>query len=86
MIPVFIDFELGETKGFPFTYDFPKSSLTNGESALAVGGLSYNVSKLHEFLYGDKDYKPSEHVEKLDEKLDDLLGIGDILLPEDKEN
>ena len=85
MIPTFIDFELGETRGFPFTYDFPKSSLTNGESAIAVGGLKYNVSKLHEFLYGDVDYKPSEHVEKLDEKLKDILGSEDILLPEDKE-
>ena len=85
MIPAFIDYELGETKGFPFTYDFPKSSLTNGESAIAVGGLVYNVSKLHEFLYGDKNYKPSDHVEQLDEKLDDILGTGDILLPEDKE-
>ena len=84
MIPTFIDFELGETRGFPFTYDFPKSSLTNGESAIAVGGLKYNVSKLHEFLYGDMNYKPSEHVEKLDEKLKSMLGVEDILLPEDK--
>lgn len=85
MIPTFIDFELGESKGFPFTYDFPESSLTNGESAIAIGGLKYNVSKLHEFLYNDTDYKPSKHVEGLDEKLKDILGTGDILLPEDKE-
>ena len=84
MIPAFIDYELGETKGFPFTYEFPKSYLTNGESAIAVGGLKYNVSKLHEFLYGDMDYLPSKHVEGLDNKLKDILGTGDILLPEDK--
>ena len=86
MIPTFIDFELGETKGFPFTYEFPKKSLTNGESAIAVGGLSYNVGKLHEFLYEDVDYKPSSHVEKLDNMLKDALGTEDILLPEDKTN
>lgn len=84
MIPTFIDFELGETRGFPFTYDFPESYLTNGESAIAVGGLKYNVSKLHEFLYEDANYNPSSHVEKLDEKLKDILGTGDILLPEDR--
>ena len=85
MIPTFIDFELGETKGFPFSYDFPKSYLTNGESAIAVGGLKYNVSKLHEFLYEDKAYIPSSHVEELDSKLKDILGTGDILLPEDRD-
>lgn len=85
MIPTFIDFELGETRGFPFTYDFPDKSLTNGESAIAVGGLSYNVSKLHKFLYGDSAYVPSNHVQGLDTKLKDMIGANDILLPEDKE-
>ena len=85
MIPTFINFELGETKGFPFTYAFPESYLTNGESAIGVGGLSYNVSKLHSFLYGDQDYKPSKHVQELDEKLKDMTGVEDILLPEDKD-
>lgn len=85
MIPTFIDFELGETRGFPFTYDFPDKSLTNGESAIAIGGLSYNVSKLHMFLYGDSAYVPSNHVQGLDTKLKDMIGANDILLPEDKE-
>ena len=86
MIPTFIDFELGDTKGFPFTYDFPDSSLTNGESAIGVGGLSYNVSKLHSFLYGDENYKPSKHVQELDEKLKDITGVEEMWLPEDKAN
>lgn len=85
MIPTFIEFELGETRGFPFTYDFPDKSLTNGESAIAVGGLSYNVSKLHQFLYGDSNYAPSSHVQTLDTKLKNMLGVEDMLLPEDKE-
>ena len=85
MIPLFVDFELGETKGFPFTYEFPESYLTNGESAISVGGLTYNVGKLHEFLYGDKSYKPSSHVQNLDAKLKDMIGTEDILLPEDRE-
>jgi hypothetical protein len=86
MIPAFLDFELGETRGFPFTYDFPSKSLTNGESAIAVGGLSYNVSKLHEFLYGDSSYTPSNHVQGLDTKLKNMLGVEDILLPEDRKD
>ena len=78
MIPTFIDFELGETKGFPFTYDFPPSYLTNGESAIGVGGLSYNVGLLHGFLYGDENYKPSKHVQELDEKLKEITGVEEI--------
>lgn len=81
MIPTFIDFELGETKGFPFTYDFPKSSLTNGQSALAPGGLVYNVRKLHEFLYGDSDYVPSDNVIEIDTEIKEKTGIDDIELP-----
>jgi LCP family protein required for cell wall assembly len=78
MIPTFIDFELGETKGFPFTYDFSPSYLTNGESAIGVGGLSYNVGLLHGFLYGDENYKPSKHVQELDEKLKEITGVEEI--------
>ena len=78
MIPTFIDFELGETKGFPFTYEYPESYLTNGESAIGIGGLSYNVSMLHSFLYGDENYKPSKHVQELDEKLKEITGVEEI--------
>ena len=81
MIPAFIDFELGETKGFPFTYDFPRSSLTNGQSALAPGGLVYNVRMLHEFLYGDNDYVPSHKVIEIDAEIKEKTGIDDIELP-----
>lgn len=84
MIPAFIDFELGETKGFPFTYDYPESWRTNGESAVAVGGLRYNVRKLHLFLYGDATYSPSSKVLEIDARLREITGVEDILLPEDK--
>lgn len=83
MIPAFIDFELGETKGFPFTYAYPDKSLTNGESAVAVGGLSYNVGLLHEFLYGDKEYTPSNRVQWIDRKLYELIGVEDMTVKND---
>lgn len=78
MIPVFLEFELGETKGFPFTYDFPDSSITNGQSALVPGGLVYNVRKLHSFLYGEDDYIPSDKVINIDSQLKKKTGIEDI--------
>lgn len=78
MIPTFIDFELGETKGFPFTYDFPASYVTNGQSALVPGGLVYNVRKLHEFFYGDAKFIPSDKVIEIDAELKEDTGIEDI--------
>ena len=84
MIPTFIDFELGETKGFPFTYDYPEESRTNGESAVGVAGLEYNVSKLHEFLYGDKNYRPTAKVREISDRLEELTGVGEIRLKEDR--
>lgn len=81
MIPTFIEFKLGETKGFPFTYDFPKQSLTNGQSALVPGGLVYNVRKLHEFFYGDTNFIPSDNVIEIDAKLKENTGIDNIELP-----
>lgn len=81
MIPTFINFELGQTKGFPFTYDFPDSSLTNGQSALVPGGLVYNVRHLHEFLYGVDNYIPSDKVNNIDRELKKATGIDDIKIP-----
>lgn len=78
MIPVFLEFDMGETRGFPFTYDFPDSELTNGQSALVPGGLVYNVRKLHEFLYGDDSYIPSDDVIKIDGQLKKKTGVEDI--------
>lgn len=85
MIPTFIDFELGATKGFPFTYDYPDESLTNGESVVGVAGLEYNVSKLHEFLYGDKNYRPTAKVREIGERIEELTGVGEIRLKEDRD-
>lgn len=84
MIPTFIGFELGETKGFPFTYDYPDESRTNGESAVGVAGLEYNVSKLHKFLYGEENYIPTAKVREIAKRLEKMTGVGEIRLKEDR--
>lgn len=85
MIPTFINFELGDTRGFPFTYDYPDASRTDGESAVGIGGLEYNVSKLHDYLYGHKNYAPTQKVNEISKRLERITGVGEILLKEDKE-
>ena len=72
MMPIIFDFQLSGTQSFP-------NSLTTGElnniSYVFVKGLSYNVSKLHEFLYGEKDYKPSLTVENIGNNLQAYTGV-----------
>lgn len=72
MMPIIFDFQLSGTQSFP-------SSLTtgtlNGVSYVLIKGLSYNVSKLHEFLYGEKDYKPSYTVENIGNNIQAYTGV-----------
>lgn len=59
LIPVIFDFELSGSEGFP-------SELTTGTidntSYVIAKGLDANVAALHEYLYGEKDYQPTENV------------------------
>ena len=49
-------------------------------------GLSYNVSKLHEFLFGEKDYGPSETVQTVSDYLEIYSGVPTVKLDEDMED
>lgn len=72
MMPIIFDFQLTGTQSFP-------NSLTTGTmnnvSYVFVKGLSYNVSKLHEFLYGEKDYTPSYTVENINNNIQAYTGV-----------
>ena len=72
MMPIIFDFDLAGTQSFP-------NSFTTGNigsmSCVLIKGLSYNVSKLHEFLYGEKDYTPSYTVENIGNNLQAYTGI-----------
>ena len=56
MIPVLFDFDLDGSEGFPSTL---QTGTFDGASYVVPQGLSANVSKLHEYLYGEKDYQPT---------------------------
>lgn len=55
-------YKLGETHGFP--YDLTTADLDVGNSILAVD-LASDVTKLHQFLYGEEDYVPSTTVQSI---------------------
>ena len=82
LIPVVLDFSLNSTIGYPFTYD-PDVKI-NGASCVVVAGHAYNVKKLHEYLFEDYDYSPSEMVLEIDEDLMDLSGVDTEFTEEDR--
>lgn len=81
LIPTMLDFELTETMGFPFTCDTPT---VDKASVVVANGLSYNVTKLHEYLFGEKNYVPSLQVQNISDYLEDYTGIPTIKLKEDE--
>ncbi len=83
LIPVVLEFSLNSTSGYPFTYD--DSVMINGLSNVVVAGHSYNVTKLHEYLFGDYEYIPSKNVLEIDEEIKDKTGIQTMLTEEDKQ-
>ena len=82
MIPTLINFSLVDNTGFPFTYETPR---INSLDMVVSSGLSYNVAKLHEFLFGDQNYRPSSTVQNISDYLESYTGIGTVKTKEDRE-
>lgn len=59
LLPVIFDFELSGSEGFPS--ELTTATLDNASYVIAKG-LDVNVTALHEYLYGEKDYQPTENV------------------------
>lgn len=72
LLPIIFDFKLSGSEGFP-------SELTTGTfggvSYVVANGLSANVTRLHEYLYGEKDYVPTSNVQSVDSAVTSTTGI-----------
>ncbi len=66
-------YKLGETAGFPFAY-MPVNHSYKG-SILVPANLEANVSALHLFLFGTKDYEPTQTVKDISAKLEAETGV-----------
>ena len=82
LIPYMLQFSLSGSEGFPFTCDTPT---INGASMVVAEGLSYNVTKLHEYLFDEKGYEPSYTVEQVSDYLETYTGVPTVKLAEDRE-
>ncbi len=84
LLPTVLGFTLAGTESFPYTYTEPDRSLLGGESVVAAQGLTYNVTKLHEFLYPDETYKPTVTLKNISNDLAFRLNVDEVKLPEDQ--
>mgnify|MGYP004528294619 FL=1 len=65
-------YTMDETVGFPF--DKKTMDINNSDCVVAVD-LAENVRQLHSYLYGSKDYMPSEVVQEISSEIRSVTGI-----------
>ncbi len=66
-------YKIASTTGFPFEMT-TKTLTTWGDTVIPIG-LSNNVSKLHEYLFGTVDYEPSETVQAISNAIINKTGV-----------
>ena len=77
LIPTLLNFSITGTTGYPFTLESTEVIYSGDREIdwpVCICGLAYNNYKMHEFLFNDKKYKPSETVKMIDDTLYGMLG------------
>lgn len=70
-----MNYKLGEMSGFPFEVAPCDKVKDHKGSYVAPIGLTKNVGELHQFLFGEEAYTPSENVQKINDDIIYLTGI-----------
>lgn len=68
-------YEIEDSQGFPFARTTRKIKKMD---CVVPGTLATNVVKLHEYLYGAEDYRPSEMVQSISNHIKELSGVGEL--------
>lgn len=88
LIPTLLNFSITGSTGYPFTLESVENLyLASGKVLkypVIIQGLNYNNYKMHEFLFDDKNYKPSKTVRQINDALESLLGYGEKRLDGDE--
>lgn len=74
MIPAMIGYSIDETTGFPNDYKFVQVK----GSVIVPTTLESNVLKIHQFLYGDASYTPTQDVLNRSAQITNIAGGGDV--------
>ena len=68
-------YKIGETKGFPFDITTSENVIgLEGSYAVAIGHAD-NVRQLHEQLFGETGYQPSDEVQQISQDVAYLTGV-----------
>lgn len=78
------DYKITQSCGFPF--DLTTGTYGNKGSLVVPCTLEDNVTKLHEFLYGQEDYDPTETVKDISSKISSDTGTSSESATENQEN
>lgn len=62
-------YQMGESTGFPFYKEFVSTWRIKDDYPVFAMDLENNVTQLHEFLYGTRDYEPSDTVKTISAEL-----------------
>ena len=74
LIPAMIGYSIDETTGFPQDYKFA----TVKGSVIVPTTLDFNVLKLHQFLYGNTNYTPTQDVLNKSAQIAAIVGGGQV--------
>ena len=70
-----LNYNIVDTSGFPFDVTTSENVRNHSGSYVVPIGFSASVSRLHEFLFGEEDYTPSETVQQIDNDIIYLTGV-----------
>ncbi len=68
-------YDIGETSGFPFADHVKMNGHVGNQSVVVPIDLKKNVTLLHEFLFDEQDYVPSETVKECSQRIAAETGI-----------
>ncbi len=75
LIPILINFSLGDQAGYPI---YKAGTKINRADVVVPATLSANVSELHNFLFGEENYVPTSTVKAISKEIEEKSGIHDL--------
>ena len=70
-----LKYSIGETEGFPQNTALPESIPGYSGSYVVPVGLEQNVRRAHEFLFPEKEYKPTDTLTEISNEICDLTDV-----------
>lgn len=75
MASAVLEYQIGESAGFPFNPETPESVPGYQGSYVVAAGLADNVKQAHQFLFPEQSYEPTETVSSISDELIYITGI-----------